>query len=96
MTKVKIVSDFTPTIDSNVRYNVYDARSNELIKSDCMLVAIIAAGLPLSDAEVRKYYGTDESSPHLERQHRVSPVQRFVFDKCVVPCTKYYRIEVCE
>lgn len=96
MTMMKTMSDFTPTIDSNVRYNVYDARSNQLLKSDCTLVAIIAAGLPLSDAEVRKYYGTDESSPYWERQHRVSSVQRFVFDKCVVPHTKFYRIEVCE
>ena len=88
------MSNVTPTIDANVRYNVYYSDSGELLKSDCTLIAIIAAGLPLSDAEVRKYYGTDETSPHWERQHRVHSCQRFVFDKCVVPNTKYYRIEV--
>ena len=90
------MNNMTPTVDLSVKYNVYDAKSNSLLKSNCTLVAIIAAGLPLSDAEVRKYYGTDESSPHWERQHRVSSYQRFVFDKCVVPYTSRYRFEVVE
>lgn len=90
------MSNVTPTIDSSVKYNVYDVIDHSLIKSDCTLLAIISAGLPLSDAEVRKYFGTDETSPYWKRQHKVCSFQRFVFDKCVVPDSGRYRIEVVE
>lgn len=83
------------TIDPSIRYNVYLRSGDSLIKSGCTLQAIIPAGLPLNDDQVRKLFGTDESSKYWKRQHRASCYDRFVFDKCIVTNNPVmYRIEV--
>lgn len=89
------MSDFIPDIYSNLKYNVYDF-DGSLIKSDCTLQATISSGLPLSKAEVKKYFGIDESHPEYEKCRRPHCYQRFVFDKCVIPNSRKFRIEVVE
>lgn len=84
----------SPHINPNKRYDIYDELSGNLIKSECRLLAILPAGLPLSDDEIKTYYNVDETSPHWIRLHRNCKNNRFVFDKCVVPCTSRYRFEV--
>lgn len=57
-------------------------------------ITIIPPGVYLSDDAVKSFFGVDESSPYWDRMHKPSSRQRLVFDKCVIPITKRYKIEV--
>lgn len=75
------------------KYNVYDPKG-ELFKGNCTLVAIIPKGYRLSDEEVRKYFDIDEDHHLWEFNHRPWKYDRLVFDRCIVPCSGKFRIEL--
>lgn len=77
-----------------LKYTVYDNYSGAVVKSDCTLIAMIPAGVCLSDDAVKSFFGVDETSLYWDRMHKSCEHQRLVFDKCVVPIIDRYRIEV--
>lgn len=79
-----------------MKYNVYRTDINELLKSNCTLIGYIPAGKMLTDNEVREYFNIDESNRCWNLNHKPFRVDRFVFDKIVVPKNSSYRIEECE
>lgn len=79
----------------SVRYNIYETKEDRLIKADCTLITVIPRGHTLTDDEVREYFGIDEDHRHWERAHRpYLKVDRYVFDKCIIPNSYAYRLEV--
>lgn len=88
------MKEFSENLSSILKYNIYDNRRGEAIKIDCTFITVIPPGVYLSDDVVKKFFGTDETSPYWERQHKPHKYQRLVFDKCVIPVVDRYRIEV--
>lgn len=77
-----------------ITYNIYSTEHKKYIYTNCILVAIIPPHHTLTDDEVRMWFGIDEDHLYWHRAHRKIPVPRYVFDKCIVPDNKYFRVEV--
>ena len=77
-------------------YDIYDKETDSYLKTGCTLQAVIEPNFALSDDEVRKYFGIDESNRWWEFNHRPFRVKRYVFDKCIIPDNPRYVFRPCE
>lgn len=73
-------------------YNIVDTRTGEYVKTNCEMIAIIPADKILTDQEVKDYFGIDSSHPNFKNVKH-SKLRRFVFDKCVIPDSPYFKLE---
>ena len=79
---------------TGVKYNVFYIPEERYLYTNCVLEAVIPSFHYLSDNEVRKYFKIDENHRNWGKPIRQSRFPRYVFDKCVVPDSRQFRIEV--
>lgn len=77
-----------------MKFHIYDNEEERYLKFNCDLQAVIPAGHRLTNAEVREYFGIDESHKDWGRAHNPAfKNRRLVFDKIIIPDIPRYRCE---